>query len=318
LLVGAPTVAPARRVVAGRYRLRRLLGQGGMGAVWLAEDETLHRPVAVKEIVRTGPETDAERSAAAARLRREARLAARVNHPGIVRVYDLTEEAGDPWIVMEALAGRTLQAALRDDGPLPVQQATHIGLRLLDALEATHRAGIVHGDVTPSNLQLCGGQRVVLTDFGIATTTDDHAGGPVSTMVGSPAYMPPERVHGADLAPASDLYSLGATLYAAVEGRSPFGRGGPVATLTAVVTDPPGPLLRAGPLGPVIEGLLVKDPGRRLGPDQARSALRAIHHHGTASGASRSRRPPGRRRSIRVHARLDELSASLLSASSET
>jgi eukaryotic-like serine/threonine-protein kinase len=185
-------------------------------------------------------------------------------------------------------------------------------------LEATHRAGIVHGDVKPSNLQLCGGQRVVLTDFGIATTTDDHAGGAVSTIVGSPAYMSPERVHGADVGPASDLYSLGATLYAAVEGRSPFGKGGPVATLNAVVTDPPGPLLRAGALGPVIEGLLVKDPGRRLGPDQARSALGAIHHHGAASCASRSRRPLGHRSRIRVHATPDEPSASLVSAASQT
>jgi eukaryotic-like serine/threonine-protein kinase len=190
-----------------------------------------------------------------------------------VRVYDLVEEAGDPWIVMEALPGRTLQAALRDDGPLPVQQATGIGLRLLDALEATHRAGIVHRDVKPSNLQLCGSQRVVLTDFGIAATTDDHAGGSVSTIVGSPAYMSPERVHGADFGPASDPYSLGATLYAAVEGRSPLGKGGPVATLNAVVTDPPGPLLRAGPLGPVIEGLLVKDPGRRLDRAQGSSLV---------------------------------------------
>jgi eukaryotic-like serine/threonine-protein kinase len=307
LLAGAVTVAAAGRVVAGRYRLRRLLGRGGMGAVWLAEDETLHRPVAVKETVLTGLETDAERSAAAARLLREARLAARVNHPGIVQVYDLAEGAGHPWIVMEALPGRTLQAALREDGPLPVQQATGIGLRLLEALEATHRAGIVHRDVKPSNLQLCGGQRVVLTDFGIATTTtDDPAGGSVSTIVGSPAYMSPERVHGAGFGPASDLYSLGATLYAAVEGRSPFGKGGPVATLNAVVTDPPGPMLRAGPLGPVIEGLLVKDPDRRLGPDQARSALRAIYHEGAASCASQSERLLGRRRSIRLHATPDE------------
>jgi serine/threonine protein kinase len=290
-------------VVAGRYRLRRLLGRGGMGAVWLAEDETLHRRVAVKEAVPTGPETDEERDAAAARLLREARLAARVNHPGTVRVYDLVEDAGRPWIVMEALPGRTLEAALREDGPLPLDQATAIALRLLDALHATHRAGIVHRDVKPSNLQLCGGPRVVLTDFGIASTIEDRSGNATCRIVGSPAYMSPERVHGADSGPASDLFSLGATLYAAVEGRSPFGKGCPAATLTAVVTDPPGPLLRAGPLGPVIEGLLAKDPGRRLGADQARSALRAVQRHRRSGCAPRApdhhlglHRPPRGRR----------------------
>jgi serine/threonine protein kinase len=153
-------------------------------------------------------------------------------------------------------------------------QVTSLGLGLLEALEATHRAGIVHRDVKPGNVQLCGGQRVVLTDFGIAATTEDGAA--TGGIVGSPAYMAPEQVHGEAVAPASDLYSLGATLYAAVEGRSPFGRGGRAATLDAVVTDPPAPLLRAGPIGPVIQGLLAKDPTRRLGPDQARGALQAI------------------------------------------
>jgi serine/threonine protein kinase len=271
-----PRVPPAGRVVAGRYRLRRLLGRGGMGAVWLASDQALHRPVAVKQLLLSGLATDVERRAARARLLREARLAARVDHAGTVRVYDVAEETGDPWIVMEALPGRTLQAALRDDGPLPVGQVTSLGLHLLEALEATHRAGIVHRDVKPSNVQLCGGQRVVLTDFGIASTTEDGAGTATGGIVGSPAYMAPEQVHGDKVEPASDLYSLGATLYAAVEGRSPFGKGGRAATLTAVVTDPPAPLLRAGPIGPVIEGLLAKDPTRRLGPDQARGALRAI------------------------------------------
>jgi eukaryotic-like serine/threonine-protein kinase len=143
-------------------------------------------------------------------------------------------------------------------------------------LAATHRAGIVHRDVKPGNVQLCGGRRVVLTDFGIAATTEDDAGAATGGIAGSPAYMAPEQVHGGKAAPASDLYSLGATLYAAVEGRSPFGKGGRAATLDAVVTDPPAPLLRAGPLGPVIQALLAKDPTRRLGPDQARGALQAI------------------------------------------
>jgi serine/threonine protein kinase len=269
-------IGPAGRVVAGRYRLRWLLGRGGMGAVWLAEDEALHRPVAVKQLVLSGSATDEERRAARARLLREARLAARVDHSGTVRVYDVAEDTSDPWIVMEALPGRTLQAALRDQGPLPVGLVTTVGLCLLDALRSTHRAGIVHRDVKPGNVQLCGGPRVVLTDFGIASTAGDGSGASTGRIVGSPAYMSPEQAVGGEFEPASDLFSLGATLYAAVEGRSPFGKGCPVATLTAVVTDPPAPLLRAGPLGPVIEGLLAKDPARRLGPDQARGALQAI------------------------------------------
>ena len=166
----------AGRVVGGRYRLRRLLGRGGMGTVWLATDERLHRPVAIKQLVLAGASTDGERLAARARLRSEARLTARVTHPGTVRIYDLVEEAGEPWIVMEALPGRTLEAALRDQGPRSVGQVTGLGLWLLEVLEATHRAGVVHRDVKPSNVQLCGGVRVVLTDFGIAATTQDGPG----------------------------------------------------------------------------------------------------------------------------------------------
>jgi serine/threonine protein kinase len=271
----------AGRVVAGRYRLRRLLGRGGMGAVWLATDERLRRPVAIKQQVLAGAATHGERLAARARLRSEARLTARVDHPGTVRIYDLAKEAGEPWIVMEPLPGRTLEAALRDQGPLPVGQVTGLGLWLLEVLEATHRAGVVHRDVKPSNVQLCGGARVVLTDFGIAATTQDGPGGFNGRVSGSPAYMAPEQVHGDKVEPASDLFSLGATLYTAVEGRSPFGKGCPVATLTAVVDDPPAPFLRAGPLGPVIEGLLVKDPARRLDTDQARRALRVIQGGGS-------------------------------------
>jgi serine/threonine protein kinase len=267
------------RVVAGRYQLRRLLGRGGMGAVWLADDRRLRRPVAVKQLLLSGAVGDEERLAARARLRYEARLTARVGHPGTVRIYDLVEEAVQSWIVMEALGGRTLEATLRDQGPLPVGQATRLGLRLLEVLEATHRAGVVHRDVKPGNVQLCRGARVVLTDFGIAATTDGGPGGGDDRVSGSPAYMAPEQVHGGELDPASDLFSLGATLYTAVEGRSPFAKGCPLATLTAVVHEPPAPLRHAGPLGPVIEGLLAKDPGQRLDTAQAHRALRALTVH---------------------------------------
>jgi eukaryotic-like serine/threonine-protein kinase len=276
------------RVVAGRYALRRLLGRGGMGAVWLAVDERLRRPVAIKQLVLAGAASDEERLAARSRLRCEARLSARVEHPGTVRIYDVAEEGGEPWIVMEALPGRTLEATLRSRGPLPVVPATRLGLGLLEVLEATHRVGVVHRDVKPSNIQLCGGGRVVLTDFGIAAATRDGSGsgngnGKVS---GSPAYMAPEQVHGGAVEPASDLFSLGATLYAAVEGRSPFAKGCPVATLTAVGDNPPAPLVRACPLGPVIQGLLAKDPARRLDTGQARRALWAIQSGGSSPPCS--------------------------------
>jgi serine/threonine protein kinase len=155
-------------------------------------------------------------------------------------------------------------------------------------LEATHRAGVVHRDVKPSNVQLCGRGRVVLTDFGIAATTGDGSGSCDGRVSGSPAYMAPEQVHGGEVAPASDLFSLGATLYTAVEGRSPFAKGCPAATLSAVVDEPPAPFRRAGPLGPVIEGLLAKDPPRRLDPDKARWALRVVQEYEGVAGALES------------------------------
>ena len=196
---------------------------------------------------------------------------------------------------MEPLSGRTLQQALKSAGPLPVRQVTRVGLRLVDVLQATHRAGIVHRDVTPGNVHLCGGGRVVLTDFGIACTTDD-ASPAVGPFTGTPAYVSPERLDGSDSGPACDLFSLGATLFTAVEGRPPFDRGSLLATLTAVLVDGPAPFRRAGPLRPVIEGLLAKDPGRRLSAGQARAALRAIRReHDTARvGRSPGRRAPSR------------------------
>jgi serine/threonine protein kinase len=266
---------PEDRLIAGRYRLRWRLGRGGMGVVWLAEDEALHRTVAVKRVALSGSGSAEDRSAAHARALHEKRMAARVDHPGTVRVYGVVEAAGHPWIVMEVLIGRTLAKVLRDHGPLPVRQVARLGLHLLDALQAIHGAGVVHRDVKPGNVQLCGG-RVVLTDFGIATTARAGFEAPSRMIVGSPAYMSPELLHRGGFGPASDLFSLGATLYAAVEGRSPFGRACLRATLTAVANDPPAPFLRAGPLRPVIERLLAKDPGWRPGPDQARAALAAI------------------------------------------
>ena len=280
-LAEGPAIEPAGRLVAGRYWLRSLLGRGGMGRVWLAEDELLHRPVALKQVLLSDPVSEKTRRAACARALREARAAARVDHSGAVRIHDVVKEDGRPWIVMEKLSGRTLQEALDADGPLPIDRVTSVGLGLLDVLQATHRAGIVHRDVKPSNVHLCRGGRVVLTDFGIACTTDHDSSSPTGPVAGSPAYIAPERLLGGELGPASDLYSLGATLFTAVEGRPALDTGDLFATLAAVVEDAPAPFQRAGPLRPVIEGLVTKDLERRLSADQAHTALRDIQcEHG--------------------------------------
>jgi serine/threonine protein kinase len=165
---------------------------------------------------------------------------------------------------------------LRAEGPLPVRDVTRVGLRLLDALQATHRQGVVHRDVKPDNVFLCDDDRVVLTDFGIAHAMDDESTFPSGEFVGSPAYVAPELVRGGEVGPESDLFSLGATMFAAVEGAPPFRGGSIFDTLAGVLEDAPGPFLRAGPLRPVIDGLLVKEPERRLGADVAREALEAI------------------------------------------
>ncbi|HET6294741.1 MAG TPA: serine/threonine-protein kinase [Kribbella sp.] len=267
-LTGSPAIVAPGRLVAGRYRLGELLGRGGMGRVWLADDEVLRRRVALKEVVLSGlVSEDAHASALS-----EARAAARLDHVGAVRIHDLVEDPdGNPWIVMELLSGRTLAQALQAEGSLPVAEVRRIGLQLLDVLEAVHRAGLLHRDVKPANVFLCDDGRVVLTDFGIACTVDDTTL-PPGGLAGSPAYMSPERARDDEIGPASDLFSLGATLFAAVEGRSPFGKGDPFSTLVAVVEDAPGPFVNAAALRPVIEGLLVKQPDKRLTATQARLA----------------------------------------------
>ncbi len=263
-----PLGEPEGRLVAGRYRLRLVLGSGGMGRVWLAEDEVLGQLVAVKQY-RPGP-------TAAWRARDEARAAALVDHAGSVRVHGLVPHGDLPWLVMEPLSGRTLADRLDDEGPLPVGEVARLGLRLLEALTAVHQAGVVHCDVKPGNVQLCADGRVVLTDFGIARLAGHPPVLPDRTFVGSPAYSSPERLHGAPPDPATDLFSLGATLYAAVEGTAPFLRDDVVTTLSAIVAGDPVPFRRAGPLRTVIAGLLAKDPARRLTADRARAALLAI------------------------------------------
>ena len=279
-LAGSPAMEPAGPLVAGRYRLGSLLGRGGMGSVWLAEDELLHRPVALKQVILSGEGSEKSR-AARVRALGEARAAARVDHDGAVRIHDVVKEDGRPWIVMEPLSGRTLAETLHAEGPLPIDRVTSIGLCLLDVLQATHRAGVVHRDVKPGNVHLCDDGRVVLADFGIACMAGDDSGSSPGAFTGSPAYTAPELVvGGGPPGPASDLFSLGATLFAAVEGAPPFAKGDLFATLAAVVEDAPGPFLRAGGLRPVLEGLLTKEPGRRLSVEAAGAALRAVQRPG--------------------------------------
>jgi serine/threonine protein kinase len=273
-------------VLAGRYRLRAVLGRGGMGVVWLASDELLHRDVAVKEILWPLQLDAVERETLRQRALREARMAARLNHPNLVGVYDVVEDGGRPWIVMPLVPYRSLSEVVREEGPLPPERAAQVGLRVLEAIQAAHAIGVLHRDVKPGNVLLGPDDRVVLTDFGMAIADASPTLTTSGALIGSPAYMAPERARGQRASPAADLWSLGATLYAAVEGRPPFDRDGTMAVLTAVVTDNPDRPSRAGSLWPVISGLLRKNPDERLDAAEAGHLLRRVaEDHGTAHGA---------------------------------
>jgi eukaryotic-like serine/threonine-protein kinase len=265
-----------RRVVAGRYAVGDVLGRGGMGTVWLATDTVLQRRVALKEVTFSIHLTDEEREILRERTMREARAAARLDHPCVTQVFDVVEEDGRPWLVMEHVPARSLQEIVEEQGHLPPPVVARIGLDVLAALEAAHAEGIVHRDVKPANVLVADDGRARLTDFGIATTTGDSSLTTQGALIGSPSYMAPERAAGGQPGGSVDLWSLGATLYTAVEGRLAFDRGDPVATLMAVATEPPEPPRLAGPLTPVLMGLLTKDPVRRATPAQARRDLQAV------------------------------------------
>jgi serine/threonine protein kinase len=264
------------RVIAGRYRLVAPLGSGGMGTVWRAEDELLGRAVAVKEVTFPAGLRDEDRDVLRERTRREARAAARLDHPSAVTVYDVVEEHGAPYLVMELVEARTLSQVVRTDGPLSPQRTARVGLALLGALEAAHRQGIVHRDVKPGNVLLGAEDRVVLTDFGIASSPGDSSITSTGLLLGSPSYIAPERARGQSPRPASDLWSLGATLFTAVEGKPPYDAGEPLLTVTQVVTGEHAPYVHAGPLEPVLEGLLERDPDRRLTAGHARAELERV------------------------------------------
>ncbi|MEV1068190.1 serine/threonine-protein kinase, partial [Streptomyces sp. NPDC050263] len=269
------------RVIAGRYHLVSLLGEGGMGTVWRAHDKVLHREVAIKEVrAPAGLAADAvERMYM--RLEREAWAAARVSHRNVVTIYDVAMEEGRPWIVMELVRGQSLADLLKDEGQLTAQRAASIGGEVLAALRAADEAGVLHRDVKLANVLMAKDGRVILTDFGIAVVEGSTALTMTGEVVGSPEFLAPERALGKPGGLASDLWSLGVLLYAAVEGSSPFRQNTPLSTLRAIVDSELPPPRRAGILTPVIEGLLLKDPDQRLGAEQAARDLRLVSEGGT-------------------------------------
>ncbi|MGW0582515.1 protein kinase domain-containing protein, partial [Streptomyces sp. NPDC002920] len=273
----------SERVIAGRYRLLTPLGEGGMGTVWRARDEVLHREVAVKEVRAPAGLAASDIERMYARLEREAWAAARVANRNVVTVYDVAMQDGRPWIVMELVRGVSLADLLDAEGPLEPARAAHIGAEVLSALRAAHEAGVLHRDVKPANVLLSNDGRVVLTDFGIATVEGSSALTMTGEVIGSPEFLAPERALGRTPGPESDLWSLGVLLYAAVEGNSPFRYDTPLSTLRAIVDEELPPPYRAGPLAPVIEGLLRKDPAERLPADQAEQELRVVAAGGTTS-----------------------------------
>jgi hypothetical protein len=263
----------AGRLVAGRYRLLGKLGHGGMGTVWRARDETVDREVAVKEPRVPDHLPERERANMFERMRREARAAARLDHPAVVNVHDVAVEDGEPWIVMEFVQGRSLGDIL-GEGTLGAREAARVGLQVLGALEAAHAAGVLHRDVKPDNVMLGRYDRVILTDFGIAQIEGETKLTDTGGFVGSPEFVAPERVLGQRPGPASDLWSLGVVLYAATEGVSPFRRTNTPATLQAVLNAAPAaPASAGGPLAEAINGLLQKDPAHRPSAVRVRELL---------------------------------------------
>ncbi|TDC54957.1 serine/threonine protein kinase [Actinomadura sp. KC345] len=274
-----------RLVLATRYRLVSEIGQGANGTVWRGHDELLDRSVAVKELRLPGDLSEDDRVLFYRRTLREARAPAQLRTHSIVEVYDVVIEQGRPWIVMEMIEAPSLEHLIERSGPLPPERVAHIGRALLDALNTAHKAGIVHRDLKPSNV-LLDGDRVVLTDFGLAFSSGSASLTKTGHFMGSPAYVAPEVAAGEKATPRSDLWSLGATMYAALEGHPPFERDNVMATLSALANESTPVPQHAGPLAPVITGLLEKNPTRRL------SHARAVDRLERAVAGPRSGRRP--------------------------
>ncbi|CAM3140121.1 protein kinase domain-containing protein [Stackebrandtia soli] len=263
-------------VLADRYELTERVGDGGHGTVWRAHDRLLRRDVAVKEVTLPPELPPDERQQRCERTLREAQAAASLSHPSVVRVFDVINEGGRPWIVMELLEARSLATIISSSGPMPARVVAKIGLALTGALEAAHAAGILHRDVKPGNVLISSDGRCVLSDFGAAAGTAGTGHTAPGMVLGSAHYIAPERAIGGQAEPASDLFSLGVTLYAALEGRPPFDRGDTTATMQAVVHDQPEAPRHAGVLTPLLGGLLEKDPTKRYTTATTRNTLTAL------------------------------------------
>ncbi|MEU8102436.1 serine/threonine-protein kinase [Nonomuraea muscovyensis] len=264
------------RLLAERYELISPLGRGTMGTVWRAHDRALGREVAVKQIRQDPGLTEEQRTELRERMVREGRLAARISHPAVAAIHDVLIHEGSPWIIMELVEARSLEQVIDEEGPLPPRLVAEIGVDLLGALRAAHAQGITHRDVKPANVLITETGRVVLTDFGIARAEGDSRLTRTGMVIGSPGYTAPERARGDYTGPESDIWSLGATLYFAVEGRPAFERSSIAETLAALLSENADPPTQAGQLRPVLNGLLNKDHKQRLSAAQAETMLRMV------------------------------------------
>ncbi|MEY9927223.1 hypothetical protein ABH926_001848 [Catenulispora sp. GP43] len=276
------------RVIAERYVLQAELGRGGMGIVWRAEDRVIGRAVAVKEMRLGEDVTAAERAEFEQRILREARIAGRLNDPAVVTVFDVVHDNGSVFIVMELVEAPTLAQLVRRGGPLAPHAVAAMGRQVLSALEAAHEAGIVHRDVKPSNIMVAATGRAKLTDFGIAQAADDPTLTKTGAVIGSPAYLAPERLSGHEASPASDLWSLGAVLYFAIEGKAAFERDTTAATFGAVLNEVAYLTNAQGPLAAAVSGMLASAPAGRLTAPQVRTLLDAV-----TADPGQSRTPQG-------------------------
>ncbi|HYT09617.1 MAG TPA: protein kinase, partial [Mycobacteriales bacterium] len=289
--MGSRVAVVAGSLIAGRYRLTEPLAGGDTGTVWRAEDDLVHRSVAVKEI-RLPPDLDTE---TAEQLRQivthEAWAVARLRHPTIVGVHDVVQQEGRPWIVMQYVPSQSLDYLMRTQGPLSPENAARVGLRIVEALEAADESGFHHGSLKPTNVLIGEDGQVVMTDFGITRHVGDQTLALAGLVTATPGFLAPEQVLGEPATVESDLWSLGAVLYAAVEGGPPFERNESLSTVWAIVRDDPPRARHAGPLQPVIDGLLVKDPARRLTPDETARMLKKVVRGGPVRSPVRQARP---------------------------
>ncbi|MFD0803580.1 serine/threonine-protein kinase, partial [Streptomonospora algeriensis] len=281
------------RLLSGRYRMAELIGEGGMGRVWEGVDELLDRPVAIKELIIPPQLPEADVEVARTRMLREARHAAQLSHPSIITVFDVVELDERPWIVMELVRGPSLGDLVKRDGVFAPERAARIGVQLASALAVAHEHGIMHRDIKPANVLVARGDRAVLTDFGIAHLEGSSHLTSTGLLVGSPSYLAPEQAHGKPATPASDAWSLGVTLYQAVEGVTPFHRDTPMATLTAIVTAEVPQPRSAGALTPVLERLLQKDAALRPSVHEAARMLQEAADSGSPARSGHATTPTG-------------------------